>query len=210
MKQDDIDKYLRYDKHQRYSLIDHIFAIGTTLGDYINSTYDEIGDFIDKPYSYVVDALEDDLLVHLKRDGSIRFGEKHFSIRVEKDVAVKMSDVGMEVRYLLTNTSDVPIEGLFASEWNLSLEKEPLSKSCCGCIKSRRAASRKPNSPHFVAVTQARCAAEGRREWLSGRRRVCYLGNRRDLSRRPALREGVVVETERRLSVPSSDLINRP
>jgi len=130
VKQGDIDKYLRYDKHQRYSLVDRFFTIGATLDDYINSTYDEIGDFVDKPYSCVVDTMEDDLLMHLKRDGSIRLEENPLPFRVEKDVAVKMSDVGMEVRYLLANTSDVPIECVFGSEWNLSLTEDSHNEHC--------------------------------------------------------------------------------
>ncbi len=130
VKQDNIDQYLHYDKHQRHSLVDHIFALGTTIEDYVNSNYDEIGDFSGKPYSYAVDAVEDGLILRLKRDGHISASEKRLPFRVEKDVAVKISEEGMKVRYVLTNTSDTPIEGVFASEWNLSLTEESHNEHC--------------------------------------------------------------------------------
>jgi hypothetical protein len=130
VKQDNIDQYLHYDKHQRHSLVDHIFALGTTIEDYVNSNYDEIGDFSGKPYSYAVDAVADGLTLHLKRDGHISASEKRLPFRVEKDVAVKISEEGMKVRYVLTNTSDTPIEGVFASEWNLSLTEESHNEHC--------------------------------------------------------------------------------
>lgn len=131
VKQDNIDQYLHYDKHRRHSLVDHIFPIGTTMEDYISSNYEEMGDFAGRPYSYTVDAVGNGLKLHLRRDGHISSGDKRLPFRVEKDVAVQMSQEGMKVRYVLTNTSDAPVEGVFASEWNLSLSEESHNQHCC-------------------------------------------------------------------------------
>jgi len=151
VKQEDIDRYLHYDKNRRHSLVDHIFPAGTTIGDYVNSNYAEIGDFAGRPYSYAVDAAEDGLTLRLKRDGHISAGDKRLPFRVEKDVAVQMSQEGMKVRYVLTNTSDAPVEGVFASEWNLSLSEDGHNRHCSYVTSKQNQGRRKLEATQDVA-----------------------------------------------------------
>ncbi|HHE65092.1 MAG TPA: DUF1926 domain-containing protein, partial [Bacteroidetes bacterium] len=49
-KENDIDKYLFYDWHARYSLLDHFFALDTKIENVYKCCYQEYGDFINQPY----------------------------------------------------------------------------------------------------------------------------------------------------------------
>jgi len=49
-KELELQKYLKYDWYNRYSLIDHFFHPTTTLEKFSDSEYGELGDFVNQPY----------------------------------------------------------------------------------------------------------------------------------------------------------------
>jgi alpha-amylase len=130
VKREDLGQYLHYDRYRRASLIDHFLLPHATIGDFINSTYDEIGDFVSSPYEPSVKESKNGLLVHLKRVGSIRSVENYVPFKVEKKLILNHSEEGMLVKYDLTNLADVPLKVLFGSEWNLSLTEAGHNDHC--------------------------------------------------------------------------------
>ncbi|MDO8733557.1 MAG: DUF1926 domain-containing protein, partial [Elusimicrobiota bacterium] len=51
-KELELQKYLKYDWYNRYSLIDHFFHPTTTLEKFSDCEYGELGDFVNQPYKY--------------------------------------------------------------------------------------------------------------------------------------------------------------
>jgi len=138
-KERGLDEHLHYDWYRRASLIDHFLGAGTTIDDFSHCTYEEAGDFVNQLYEFAVEESGRCLTVHLKRDGHVWFGDSFLPFRVEKDLTVEPLEEGMMIRYRLTNTSDRPVTGSFASEWNLSLTQGGHEH----CYYSRRDAPRK-------------------------------------------------------------------
>jgi hypothetical protein len=129
---------LHYDWYRRASLIDHFLGAGTTIKDFLHCTYEESGDFVDKPYDCRVEEVEGGLTVHLKRDGHVWFAGSFLPFRVEKELVVEPLEEGMKVRYRLTNMADAPLNGVFASEWNLSLTEASHRKHCYYSVSARQ------------------------------------------------------------------------
>lgn len=106
---------LKYDRHSRFSLIDHLFPPQTGREDFEEGRYEELGDFIDGEYSF---NLQENNLI-LEKTGSLRLEEGKVSLRLRKEIRPEPSRLVLE--YEVENLSGQEIAALFGSEWNLSL-----------------------------------------------------------------------------------------
>ena len=113
-KEEDLEKYLFFDKYQRVSLVDHFLKKEETLDAFRMSAYEELGDFIDRPYerkSEVRSQKLEDVRFLLSREGH--------RIRVEKDLSVKGNEI--DIKYLATNLEQNIFDVKFGVEFNLIL-----------------------------------------------------------------------------------------
>ena len=112
---------LDYDRHPRYSLIDHVLPVGTTLEDFARCRYREMGDFAAGAYRVTRRWSRGGLTIRLERDGHVLARERTQSLRVRKDLRVRPGSAAWRVAYHVRNTSDAPLNALFAPEWNLNM-----------------------------------------------------------------------------------------
>jgi len=104
-KEEDLEKYLFFDKYQRVSLVDHFLKKEETLDAFRMSAYEELGDFIDRPYERKseVRSLPLNASIRGQKSEDVRFilsRERH-RIRVEKDLFIKGNEI--DIKYLVTN-----------------------------------------------------------------------------------------------------------
>ncbi|MEK7681631.1 MAG: alpha-amylase/4-alpha-glucanotransferase domain-containing protein, partial [Chloroflexota bacterium] len=112
---------LDYDRHPRYSLIDHILPLDTTLEEFARCRYREMGDFAAGAYRATRRWGRGGLTIRLERDGHVLAQGRAHSLHVRKDVRVRPGSAAWRVAYHVRNTSDAPLNALFAPEWNLNM-----------------------------------------------------------------------------------------
>ena len=114
---------LYYDWYQRRSLIDHCLHPNTGLDDFIRCRYGEQGDFVDQPFRCRVEQVAKDksLLATLTRDGHIWFDDQFLPLQLIKRIRMDARTAELHVEVTLLNQSELDIEVLYGSEWNLNL-----------------------------------------------------------------------------------------
>ncbi len=106
---------LRYDWHNRYSLLDHCLHAGTNLQQMQDRTFRELGDFINQPY-------ESRIVVGtavLKREGALYTDDGTIPLTIEKTISLAGPE--LTVAYRLRNRGSGEAEFLFAPEFNFSM-----------------------------------------------------------------------------------------
>ena len=106
---------LRYDWHNRYSLLDHCLDPGTTLEAMRERSFRELGDFVNQPYKVEVEEGS----VSLSREGSLFTNEGIIPLRISKRLTLDGDELSIE--YTLENRSARPADFLFAPEFNFSM-----------------------------------------------------------------------------------------
>ncbi|MFH0948150.1 MAG: alpha-amylase/4-alpha-glucanotransferase domain-containing protein [Elusimicrobiota bacterium] len=145
-KELELQKYLKYDWYNRYSLIDHFFHPATTVEKFADCEYGELGDFVNQPYEYVADASAPTGLqrrearskkqeVILSRDGHLWTENGALPIQVVKSII--FADSGMIVRYKITNNSPFEKEMWFGSEFNFAFSN-PDDENCFYKTENRK------------------------------------------------------------------------
>ncbi len=114
----DAGELTRYDRHPRYSLLDHFLDPGAGPGDFLNGTFEELGDFVDAPF----DAKTVTRALSLERHGSVRTGGGPRPVSVRKRITPEAGLVAID--YRITNDGDEPVSLVFASEWNFYMIQE--------------------------------------------------------------------------------------
>ncbi|MHB8624973.1 MAG: alpha-amylase/4-alpha-glucanotransferase domain-containing protein [Aggregatilineales bacterium] len=115
-KESGLEKYLIYDWHRRASFVDHFLGPNTSLDEFYRAQYAEQGDFVNQPYRAEMTATDEDVSIHLVRDGHAWIGDVHHPVRVIKTFTVRRRDGTFRVQYTLSNPSDMAIEGRFGVE----------------------------------------------------------------------------------------------
>ena len=106
---------LRYDWHNRYSLLDHCLHVGTNLQQMQDRTFRELGDFINQPYdSKIVVGT-----AVLKREGALYSDDGIIPLTIEKTISLAGPE--LTVAYRLRNRDSGGAEFLFAPEFNFSM-----------------------------------------------------------------------------------------
>ena len=119
-KEENLDKYMFFDRYRRASLIDHFLSKEETLDAFRMSVYEELGDFIDKPYEKKESGTrsqkpEDGVMIVLSRDGRVQ----KQNVKIEKRLLIKGNEI--EVKYLVANLGKNAFEAKFGIEFNLIL-----------------------------------------------------------------------------------------
>ncbi len=97
-KEEDLEKYLFFDKRQRLSLIDHFLKKEETLDAFRKSAHEELGDFVHRPYERKSEARSQksgDVSFIFSREGKVR----DQPVLVEKKISVKDNEI--RVTYLV-------------------------------------------------------------------------------------------------------------
>jgi hypothetical protein len=110
------------DWYERKIFQEHFFARGTTVEQLSAGTYPELGDFILQPFQLrQMRQTGSRVTVELYRDGGLyRMGLRQ-PCQLDKVYAIDAASGVVEVSYQLTNTGNLPLEAVFATELNLNL-----------------------------------------------------------------------------------------
>ena len=112
---DELRKALRYDWHNRYSLLDHFLHPDTGLAQMLDRSFREIGDFVNQPYEAIIDG---DAAV-LSRSGYLYTDFGIIALFVEKRLELKGNL--LKVSYRLTNKGETGADFIFGPELNFSM-----------------------------------------------------------------------------------------
>ena len=121
VKDADIVDWLIYDDLPRSSLVDRFLDKQVTLVDYYRNSFTDAGDFAGHPYEFAVNSTDGTLDVLLKRQGTVHIGHSTAELALGKTVTLNQSAGSLHIGYRFINESDVPVETIFAGEWNINL-----------------------------------------------------------------------------------------
>jgi len=128
-KEKNLENYLIYDWHNKYSLMDHFLKEGTTCDSFYRSSYGEQGDFTILPYDYSMIEEQDLIRLSLKRKGHIWVKEEFLPLDIGKDVTLIKGDSSIRIDYSFENKSFMDYNAWFGTEFNFSLfERENKEK----------------------------------------------------------------------------------
>lgn len=116
VKEEGLDKYLKYDWYRRASLLDHFLPPFADLKSFYNCDYKEAGDFVNQPYDFQIDKKSDCLILQLVRNGNVWIEEEFLPVRVKKEITVDQSSVVL-VNYSITNLVNKGIPVWFGIEF---------------------------------------------------------------------------------------------
>lgn len=122
VKEQGLDRVLVYDRHTRWSFLDHVLSPDTSLDTWINCRYKERGDFLHGAYDVIAETKEKENLytMKLRRRGSIEESGKTLPLEIEKAFVLSGTEPSLEVRYTVRGPE--PIRDLwFGVEMNLGL-----------------------------------------------------------------------------------------
>jgi alpha-amylase len=121
VKDADIADWLIYDDLPRSSLVDRFLDKQVTLEDYSRNRFTDAGGFAGRPYEVAVNATGGTLDVLLKRQGTVQAGHRAANLALEKTITLTQSAGSLHISYRFINESDVPLDTIFACEWNINL-----------------------------------------------------------------------------------------
>ena len=128
-KEKNLENYLIYDWHNRYSLMDHILREDTTCEKFYRVRYGEQGDFTIMPYNYSIENYSDFARVSLTREGHIWVKDSFLPLTLTKDVLISSDDSSIRIDYSFQNKSFIDYPIWFGTEFNFSLfERENKGK----------------------------------------------------------------------------------
>ena len=120
-KERDLEEYLIYDWHNKYSLMDHFLREDTNIENFYKVKYGEQGDFTILPYTYSIEKDKDMVRLSQQREGHIWIGDKFLPLTLKKDVMVFRGEDILKVDYSFKNTSYTDYNIWFGTEFNFSL-----------------------------------------------------------------------------------------
>jgi 4-alpha-glucanotransferase len=116
-----LEQKLTYDWYQRYSLIDHFLAIGTTLEDFARAQFEDQGDFVRGVYFTEAHVEGGSATATLAREGQVRSGAERLPVQVTKTLALDGGVPALGVQYRVTNNGTRQLTTRFGSEQNFAL-----------------------------------------------------------------------------------------
>ena len=121
LKEPGLEKYLVYDWHRRLSFQDHFIAIDTDIDDFKCVRYKELGDFILEPYIPSVKKTPAEVIVTLKRRGSVIIKGNNIPVELTKTMTIMKGQSQINVLYEITNISNEGLDAVFGVEFNFSM-----------------------------------------------------------------------------------------
>jgi len=104
---------MRYDRHPRFSLLDHFFRPGTTPEGFARIDYGEQGDFVNGTFAFEAAGRA----LRLERRGGVWVGDERVPVEVRKTV-VSLNGA-LRVTIEIENLSAKALALTYGSEWNL-------------------------------------------------------------------------------------------
>jgi alpha-amylase len=121
MKEKGLDRYLCYDRTSKYSFLDHVLPLDTTLEDFMFARYRELGTFAETPYEVVKhERKRDKVVVDMSRTGGLRLYGAEIPLRVDKKFTFSGGN-RINVRYKFRNSGDGELDMVFATELNFTM-----------------------------------------------------------------------------------------
>ncbi len=121
-KEPGLEKKLVFDRHPRYSFLDHILAAPVTADGMRAQAFEEAGDFAGQPYALVSAAAKgQNALVVMERDGQLLRDGKLTPLKIRKSVTVGGKDAVVTGAYEITNMGGQAAECTLGVEWNFTL-----------------------------------------------------------------------------------------
>ena len=121
MKEDNLDKYLCYDRNNRFSFMDHILPVETSLDDFALVQYEEAGDFAGSPYTVKKRGKSKGRAsLELERVGTVRTDDEVVPLKVGKKFAFD-GHGKIKVTYEISCPADTELEFMFAMELNFTM-----------------------------------------------------------------------------------------
>jgi len=104
---------LRYDRHPRFSLLDHFFPPGTAPEGFAGTEDGDQGDFVDGAFTFEAAGRA----LRLERRGGVRSGDERVPVEVRKTIV--SLDGALKVTIEIENLSAQALALTYGSEWNL-------------------------------------------------------------------------------------------
>ena len=121
-KEPGLEKKLVFDRHPRYSFIDHIFSAPVTADELRAQTMNEGDDFAGQPYALVSAAAKgQNALVVMEREGQLLRDGKLTPLKIRKSITVNGKDAAVSCVYDITNIGGKAAECTLGVEWNFTL-----------------------------------------------------------------------------------------
>jgi hypothetical protein len=106
------EDWLRYDRHPRWSGLDHFLPPDASEAAFRQSACEERGDFLLQPYAWSI--VQDRLF--LNRRGTVRSGERRIPLSIQKEI--RPAEDGFHVLTTITNLDDREADLLYGQEWS--------------------------------------------------------------------------------------------
>ncbi|MCX6002102.1 MAG: DUF1926 domain-containing protein [Chloroflexi bacterium] len=121
VKDADIADWLIYDNLPRSSLVDRFLDKQVTLEDYSKNRFEDAGDFAGRPYAFSVNSTAGSLEMLMKRQATVQAGQFRAGLGLEKYVTLTQNAGSLNISYRFINESDMPVDTIYAGEWNINL-----------------------------------------------------------------------------------------
>ncbi|MBI5426745.1 MAG: DUF1926 domain-containing protein [Nitrospinae bacterium] len=123
-KEEGLQNKLVYDRHERFSFLDHFVGSETTLETFKRCLYTENGDFVENVYEMEKPAKpkpNKEFAVHLKRSGVVREQGHFHPVAVRKSYVFSPDEAEFEVRYRIANDGQDELNACWGVEFNFTL-----------------------------------------------------------------------------------------
>ena len=121
VKEAGLENYLIYDWHRRLCLQDHFMSINTQMSEFINLKYKESGDFVGGAYAPMVKKTQSEIELTFKKKGNILIESRKIPLEVIKIISIFKGQSLINIKYEISNLSDVLIDSIFGVEFNFSM-----------------------------------------------------------------------------------------
>lgn len=112
------------DWYLRTNFLDHFFARGTSVEELKQNRVVELGDFVNQPYQVKEQtSTKHSITLTLERNGGLYRNQLRQPVLIQKRYEWEHKRSAMKVVYQIENTSPLPLEAVFAVEWNLFVEE---------------------------------------------------------------------------------------
>ncbi len=122
VKEAGLEHLLIYDRYRRASLLDHFFAVSTTLDDFSKDPAGaEAGDFPGNAYQLEEAAVNGTARLTMSRTGQVRAGGNVFPLALAKSARYIPGEGTLVFDYRLVNEGEKDLDIYFGVEFNISL-----------------------------------------------------------------------------------------
>lgn len=123
-KETGLQDLLFYDRHERYSFLDHFLGPQTTLETFKQSGHAECGEFLDHPYEMEKPAKPragQRFALGLKRSGVVKENGHGHPVTIRKTFTFSPDKAEIEAHYKITNDGQEEMSGWWGVEFNFTM-----------------------------------------------------------------------------------------